>query len=124
MAVQQAAQWKDPWSASMVASGATVSGAYEKLTSRELEVALVVAEGRSNRDIASRLFISQKTVEFHLGNVFGKLGVNSRTQLALALIRVPSQGTPLDERPTHTAPGAARTFPSTIDQEAMEPLSG
>lgn len=60
----------------------------DQLTSRELQVALAVAEGRSNRDIASRLFISQKTVEYHLGNVFMKLGVTSRTQLAMALPRV------------------------------------
>ncbi|MBO0707302.1 MAG: AAA family ATPase [Candidatus Dormibacteraeota bacterium] len=60
----------------------------EELTSRELQVALSVAEGRSNRDIASRLFISQKTVEYHLGNVFMKLGINSRTQLVMLLPRV------------------------------------
>ena len=57
----------------------------EELTSRELQVALAVAEGRSNRDIASRLFISQKTVEYHLSNVFLKLAINSRTQLVMAL---------------------------------------
>ncbi len=60
----------------------------DQLTSRELQVALAVAEGRSNRDIASRLFISQKTVEYHLGNVFMKLGVSSRTQLAMAVPKV------------------------------------
>lgn len=60
----------------------------QDLTSRELQVALAVAEGRSNRDIASRLFISQKTVEYHLGNVFMKLGVSSRTQLVMLLPRV------------------------------------
>ncbi len=60
----------------------------DQLTSRELQVALAVAEGRSNRDVASRLFISQKTVEYHLGNVFMKLGVTSRTQLAMAVPRV------------------------------------
>lgn len=85
---------------SVVAPRTTVSGVYENLTTRELEVALAVSEGRSNRDIASRLSMSQKTVEYHLGNIFGKLGVKSRTQLALTLLGAPSHPVPrLDDLP-------------------------
>jgi len=52
------------------------------LTSRELAVAKLVARGLTNREVATELIISPKTVEFHLGNVYGKLGFSSRTQLA------------------------------------------
>jgi len=55
------------------------------LTATEREVAGLVAEGLTNREVAARLYVSQKTVEFHLRNVFRKLGVRSRTELALAL---------------------------------------
>lgn len=50
-----------------------------QLSHRELEVLRLVAKGRSNRDIAAQLFISEHTVARHLSNIFGKLGVASRT---------------------------------------------
>jgi DNA-binding CsgD family transcriptional regulator len=53
-----------------------------QLTSREVDVALGVVEGRSNRDVARALHLSVRTVETHLGRVFAKLDVHSRTQLA------------------------------------------
>ena len=52
------------------------------LTTRETEVVRAVAEGLSNRDVAARLVISEKTVARHLANVFAKLGVSSRTAAA------------------------------------------
>jgi DNA-binding NarL/FixJ family response regulator len=52
------------------------------LTPQELQVALAVARGHSNREVASSLFLSTKTIEFHLSNVFHKLGINRRTRLA------------------------------------------
>jgi DNA-binding CsgD family transcriptional regulator len=52
------------------------------LTPQELQVARLVAEGLPNREVAARLFVSPRTVEFHLRNVFAKAGVTSRTELA------------------------------------------
>jgi predicted ATPase/DNA-binding NarL/FixJ family response regulator len=56
------------------------------LSSRELEVLGLVAEGLSNREIAGRLFIAERTVRYHLTSIFGKLGADNRTQ-AVALAR-------------------------------------
>jgi DNA-binding CsgD family transcriptional regulator len=51
------------------------------LTAQELQVALLVAQGASNREVATRLFISPRTVEYHLYKIYPKLGVVSRTDL-------------------------------------------
>jgi DNA-binding NarL/FixJ family response regulator len=53
-----------------------------RLTRQELAVARLAATGMSNRDIASKMAISAKTVQFHVSNVYAKLGVRSRLQLA------------------------------------------
>jgi DNA-binding NarL/FixJ family response regulator len=53
-----------------------------RLTAREATVAHLVAQGLSNQDVAAQLVVSVKTVEYHLGHVYAKLGVRSRTQLA------------------------------------------
>lgn len=55
------------------------------LSARELEVAEAVAAGKSNREVAEQLFISERTVKAHLGAVFEKLGLRDRLQLALHL---------------------------------------
>jgi DNA-binding CsgD family transcriptional regulator len=57
----------------------------EGLTQAEQRVAALVAEGRTNREVAAALFLSERTVESHLTRVYAKLGVRSRTQLARAL---------------------------------------
>ena len=54
----------------------------DSLTPRELQVALVVAGGATNREAAASLFLTEKTIEFHLGHIYRKLGVRSRTELA------------------------------------------
>jgi HD-GYP domain-containing protein (c-di-GMP phosphodiesterase class II) len=56
------------------------------LTSREVEVLRLVAQGRSNREIAAELFIAEKTARNHVERVYAKLGVNNRTQATLAAI--------------------------------------
>ncbi len=58
--------------------------ATEPLTSQETRVALLVAQGCSNKEVAAALFLSPKTVEHHLGSVFRKRGFRSRTELAAA----------------------------------------
>jgi DNA-binding CsgD family transcriptional regulator len=57
------------------------AGGLRLLTSQELQVALIVARGSTNREAAAALFLSPKTVEFHLGNTYRKLGVRSRAEL-------------------------------------------
>jgi ATP/maltotriose-dependent transcriptional regulator MalT len=56
--------------------------AMEKLSAREREVAILVAEGRRNRDVAAALFLSEKTIESHLARIYDKLGIRSRAALA------------------------------------------
>jgi DNA-binding CsgD family transcriptional regulator len=57
----------------------------ESLTSQESVIARLVADGRTNREVAAELILSVKTVEFHLANVFRKLGIRSRRQLRAVL---------------------------------------
>ncbi len=58
------------------------------LSRRELEVLAQIAQGRTNREIGDRLFISQKTVGVHVGNILSKLGVSGRVEAAAVAIRL------------------------------------
>ena len=55
-------------------------GLVEPLSEREIEVLQLVADGLSNQEIAARLYLSLRTIKFHTGNIYGKLGVKSRTE--------------------------------------------
>jgi DNA-binding NarL/FixJ family response regulator len=55
----------------------------ENLSSRESDVLLLVAEGRSNKDVANELGLSETTVKMHLRSIYSKIGVDNRTQAAL-----------------------------------------
>jgi DNA-binding CsgD family transcriptional regulator/tetratricopeptide (TPR) repeat protein len=70
------------------------------LSKRELEVLGLIAQGRTNREIGDRLFISQKTVGVHVGNILAKLGVSGRVEAAAVAIRLGLEaggtGTPRD----------------------------
>jgi DNA-binding NarL/FixJ family response regulator len=62
------------------------------LSGREREVADLVALGRTNREIAGELFLSEKTVESHMSRLFAKLGVSSRAAVAEAVGRERGEG--------------------------------
>ena len=63
-------------------TGRRGDGRAGQLSPREHEVAELVSQGRTNREVAAALFLSEKTVEYHLSHVYAKLGVRSRVQLA------------------------------------------
>ena len=51
-----------------------------KLTKREIEVLTLVIEGKSSKEVAEQLFVSKRTVDFHLANIYSKLSVSNRVQ--------------------------------------------
>ncbi len=59
------------------------------LTAQELQVALAVGEGKTNKEAAAALFLSPKTIEFHLAHIYRKLGIRTRTQLAREMLAGP-----------------------------------
>jgi DNA-binding CsgD family transcriptional regulator len=80
-----AAQWAERTEAELKAAGAierVPAGDPNELTAQEVRVALSVARGATNREVAAQLYLSPKTIEFHLGRIYRKLGIRSRTALA------------------------------------------
>ena len=63
-----------------VLSEAEVSEIVESLSERELEVLELIAEGLTNQEVATRLYLSLHTVKVHARNIYAKLGVKNRTQ--------------------------------------------
>ena len=81
--------WADRARAELHASGETIGhGALggERLTPQESQIALLVTQGRTNAEIGRAIFLSTRTVEFHLSRVYRKLGISSRTELAGRLL--------------------------------------
>jgi len=89
----------EPWAArarsELRATGVTARPRHpgqQQLTPQELRVALVVADGATNAEAAARLFLSAKTVEYHLSGAYRKLGIRSRGKLVRALANAPEPG--------------------------------
>jgi DNA-binding CsgD family transcriptional regulator len=98
----------DPWAeragAELKATGETVrrrdASSLDELTPQELRIALMLAEGATTRQAAAALYLSPKTVEYHLRHVYLKLGVNSRAALAQALRAGGGTGPESNQAPT------------------------
>ncbi|MFD2399743.1 response regulator transcription factor [Prauserella oleivorans] len=56
---------------------------YDRLTPQEEAVSQLVARGLSNREVAAEMFLSPKTVQYHLTRIYSKLGIRSRAELAV-----------------------------------------
>ena len=82
----RAEPWAERSRAELRASGETARkrdpSTLDRLTPQELRIARFVAQGLSNKEVAAQLYLSPRTVDHHLRNVFSKLGLTSRTQLA------------------------------------------
>ena len=85
-----AARWAERAAAELEATGETVrrrgADPRSSLTAQELQVSLLLVEGRTTREAAAALFLSPKTVEYHLRKVYTKLGIGSRAELGQLLV--------------------------------------
>ena len=98
-----AAPWSERARSELRATGERVGSrgpaTREELTPQELQVAILAAAGNTNREIGTQLFLSPKTIEWHLGHVYRKLGISSRGKL----LRV------LEEQQLVASPGTSET---------------
>ena len=95
------------------------------LSKRELEVLALIARGRTNREIGDRLFISQKTVGVHVGNILSKLGVSGRVEAAAVAIRLGLEDGAArgrrSARPLTTARAGDRRVPESVRSSRSAP---
>ena len=80
-----ATAWADMAQRELRATGETPRrrgpAAWDRLTPQELQISRLVADGQTNREIAAQLYLSPRTIDYHLRKVFTKLGIGSRTDL-------------------------------------------
>ena len=97
-----AAPWSARAAADLRAAGARRRRATDPddLTAQEVRVAMAVASGATSRQVAAEMFLSPKTIEFHLTRVYRKLGIRSRAELATAVATGKLGRLPGDEPPT------------------------
>jgi non-specific serine/threonine protein kinase len=99
-----------------------------RLSAREREVAELVVHGKSNREIADALFLSERTVESHVSSIFNKLNVRSRVELAGAVLRGAAEGGS-DAARRHIPPNNLPIQPTSLlgrehDAEEVKTLVG
>jgi DNA-binding CsgD family transcriptional regulator len=85
--------WLDQASAELAATGETARrrdvSTLDELTPQELRIARLLADGKTTRETAEAIFVSPKTVEYHLRHVYGKLGIHSREELTAVFTEPP-----------------------------------
>ncbi len=92
--------------------GHAARSAHQLLTAQELQVAMAVGEGKTNKQAAAALFVSPKTIEFHLNHIYRKLGIHTRTQLARTMLaRPPATISPAAPAPSAKEKAASRDRP-------------
>jgi DNA-binding CsgD family transcriptional regulator len=111
--------WAERVRTELDASGETLrrrdSSSLDELTPQELRIAVLLAGGKTTREAAATLFLSPKTVEYHLRHVYLKLGVHSRDELAGAL---EIQAGASEKRPAAPAAGGYRRAPGALLEHA------
>jgi DNA-binding CsgD family transcriptional regulator len=90
----------------------------EPLSPREAEVLLLLAQGLSNREIAERLYLSRRTVEFHISRLLGKLDARNRTEAAFMASKL---DLPASVEPTQRTPDEDEPAPGEFDEADFAP---
>lgn len=91
----QAAPWADRARAELLATGETARkrdpSTIDQLTPQELMICRLICQGLKNKEVAARLYLSPRTIDYHLHKVYVKLGITSRFQLAQLSLGEPSE---------------------------------